>query len=148
MKPERALLQKPMDPGQATLINGVRCGSALRGNEYTGGSGWSSIIHFTGDLLSRFPSGPHAFQADVGFLGVRGTVKRYTGLPEDIDNSLGRSIIALRVNKALDQVALLVDSGSDEEDPNAQECEVMVGAVEDLLTQDLIGVLQRRGHIR
>ena len=29
MTPGKALLQKPMDPAQATLANGVKCGSAL-----------------------------------------------------------------------------------------------------------------------
>ena len=142
MQPGRDLLQKPMDAGQATLANGVRCGSALI--LYADSEpGWSDVMHFAGMLLGHHPPGV----MDVGFPGTVDTVKRYTGLPEDILKAEGRTIIAVKINKSLDQVAVLVDSGSDDGNPNAQECEIMVGAVDDLLTQDLIAALQIWGEL-
>lgn len=141
MKPEKALLQKPMDPAQATLANGVKCGAALIewSAGYKGGEpGWSEIMLFTGMLLGHHPPGV----MDVGFPGTVGTVKRWTGLQRHIRDAQGRTIIAVTTNKSLGQVAVLVDGGPDDGNPNAQECEVMVGAADRLLTQDLIDALQ------
>ena len=146
MQPGRDLLQKPMDPAQATLANGVRCGAALihlsKGLALSE-EGWSDIMLFAGMLLGHHPPGV----MDVGFKGTLNTINRYTGLPEDIRNAEGRTIIAVTVNKSLGQAAVLVDGGPDDGNPDAQECEVMVGAADDLLTQDLIAALQIWGAL-
>jgi len=141
MQPEAVLLQKPMDPAQATLANGVHCGDALR-RWASGQPGWSHTLHFTGELGYDTPG-----ELDVGFPGLGDSNWGRSGSPKDIHDALGRSIIAMTLNKGLGEATVLVDRGPDDYNPGAQDCEVMFGRVDDILTPDLIAALRFKGYL-
>jgi hypothetical protein len=162
MKPEAVVLQKPMDPAQATLANGVYCGSAFQ--RLTSGPSWSSAVAFTNYLGYDTPG-----EMDVGFPGTEKTILTSSGqafweappgtrdaatrmpgsatsLP--IDDALGRSILAVKINDDQGLAAVLIDRGPDDDNSGAQDCEVMIGAVADVLTPDLIAALRFKAYIR
>ena len=132
MKPEAVLLQKPMDPAQATLANGVKCGDTFR-NMIRKNRGWPDYIDFTGRLFSPFPLG--------------GDLDEVTRIPTNdythYTGCAGKRILGLAVNRTYtDQSILLVDSGEDADNPGAQECEIVVGFVKNTLHPELQDILR------
>ena len=147
MKPEAVLLQKPMDPAQATLANGVECGQFLKYlAEHT--EGWSNAYHFSNEMGYDTPG-----ELDVGFPGTaQGIITRsgkaYGAPPRPISDAQGRSILAVKINDQEGLAAVLVDRGPDDDNPGAQDCEVMIGKFADVLTPDLVAALRFKGWIR
>jgi hypothetical protein len=132
MKPEAVVLQKPMDPGQATLANGVKCGDTFR-LMIRPNAGWPEYIDFTGRLFSTFP--PGGDDDEVTRIPTN-DFTHYTG-------NAGKRILGLAVNRLYpDQSMLLIDNGADEDNPGAQECEIVVGMVRNTLHPELQDILR------
>jgi len=163
MKPTSYLLPKPADAGQASLANGVFCGDILRVYADAMG-GWSDVIWFTGTI---FPEYLDDLGMDVGFPmdttqavvvtphatphGIPGpetfplTPEFLESNEEKLDRMAGRSILAMSTNKRQGWAAVVVDGGidGDADHRDTQECEVIVGPAEDVLTPELIDHLRR-----
>ena len=121
MQPEAVVIQKPMDAGQATLANGVKCGGLMKA--MTTGYGWHEWILFTRAL---FP-----FHFDPKDVTVPATdFARRVGVA-------GKTILALTSNKSIGKVAILIEWGEDEDNPGAIECRVVEGEPEEVLSLDL-----------
>ena len=148
MQPEAVVLQKPMDPAQATLANGVYCGDVFKRLTLFE-DGWSSSTAWTNYLGYDTPG-----EMDVGFPGGSGRILTRSGKsgggvpPKDNFDALGRSILAVKINDAQGWAAVLIDRGPDDDNPGAQDCEVIIGKFADVLTPDLIAALRFKLYIR
>jgi hypothetical protein len=123
MKPEAVLLQKPMDPAQATLANGVKCGDTFRNMTRLG---WPSYIDMTGRVLDR-----HAYvdtRENNGYL-----LPAHDEVTRVVENSdtvrlgvAGRRILGFATHvEDTKKTLLLLDAGPDPDNPGAEECMIL-----------------------
>ena len=125
MQPERVLLQKPMDAAQATLANGVRCGTIMGSSASSRGRmyGWGDALRFTGDLFP-WPDIPVDLKVPASELAVLAGIA-------------GSTILAINTSKQQGRVSVLLDRGEDEDNPGARECSVFMHLVDNLVSEEL-----------
>ena len=132
MQPESVVLQKPMDAGQATLANGVKCGDRFH-NMLRPREGWPTFIDMTGRLFSTFQTGA---DDDAVTRIPANNVTRRAG-------TAGRRILGLAINTTFpEQAMLLIDAGEDPANPGAQECEAFPGLVQNHIHPELQDMLR------
>lgn len=123
MKPEAVVLQKPMDPGQATLANGVKCGDTFRNVLL---ANYPDYIDFTGRVLDK-----HVYvdtRAGNGYL-----LPEHDEVTRIVENRItvrdglaGRRILGFAINRRdPERAMLLLDEGPDPDNPGAEECMIL-----------------------